>query len=68
MEERNDSNGVRVCVAGGAGFIGLWLVKKLLERGYTVHATLRDISTRYLRRSILCVEMEMPSAGFCFQQ
>jgi nucleoside-diphosphate-sugar epimerase len=50
MEERNDSNGVRVCVAGGAGFIGLWLVKKLLERGYTVHATLRDISTRYLRQ------------------
>ncbi|XP_006657196.1 putative anthocyanidin reductase [Oryza brachyantha] len=36
-------DGVRVCVTGGAGFIASWLVKKLLERGCTVHATLRSI-------------------------
>ncbi|CAN6163266.1 unnamed protein product [Urochloa humidicola] len=55
MEEsvNSSSNGVRVCVTGGAGFIAFWLVnavvvwifrcfKKLLDRGYTVHATLRD--------------------------
>ncbi|PAN23068.1 hypothetical protein PAHAL_4G064300 [Panicum hallii] len=45
MEESmnsSGSNGVRMCVTGGAGFIASWLVKKLLERGYTVHATLRD--------------------------
>ncbi|OMO79655.1 NAD-dependent epimerase/dehydratase [Corchorus capsularis] len=32
--------------AGGAGFIGYWLVKKLLEKGYTVHATLRDLEDK----------------------
>ena len=32
----------RVCVTGGNGFIGSWLVKLLLSRGYAVHATVRD--------------------------
>ncbi|XP_047312747.1 dihydroflavonol 4-reductase-like [Impatiens glandulifera] len=31
-----------VCVTGAGGFIGSWLVMRLLERGYTVHATVRD--------------------------
>lgn len=31
-----------VCVTGAAGFIGSWLVMRLLERGYNVHATVRD--------------------------
>lgn len=33
------------CVTGASGYIGSWLVKSLLERGYTVHATLRDLGT-----------------------
>nr|KYP71921.1 Dihydroflavonol-4-reductase [Cajanus cajan] len=34
--------GVKVCVTGGNGYIGSYLIKKLLAKGYTVHATLRD--------------------------
>ncbi|XXG82171.1 hypothetical protein AAC387_Pa10g0170 [Persea americana] len=32
-----------VCVTGAAGYIASWLVKKLLDKGYTVHATLRNL-------------------------
>ncbi|KAK8702709.1 hypothetical protein V6N13_021050 [Hibiscus sabdariffa] len=31
-----------VCVTGASGFIASWLVKLLLQRGYTVRATVRD--------------------------
>ncbi|XP_061998628.1 phenylacetaldehyde reductase-like [Rosa rugosa] len=31
-----------VCVTGASGFIASWLVKLLLQRGYTVKATVRD--------------------------
>ncbi|KAD3069085.1 hypothetical protein R6Q59_016929 [Mikania micrantha] len=33
----------RVCVTGGAGYIGSALVHSLLQNGYTVHATLRNL-------------------------
>nr|BAI78343.1 dihydroflavonol reductase [Pelargonium zonale] len=31
-----------VCVTGASGFIGSWLIMRLLERGYMVRATVRD--------------------------
>ncbi|CAK9171671.1 unnamed protein product [Ilex paraguariensis] len=36
--------GEAVCVTGGSGYIGSWLVRFLLERGYTVHATVKDLN------------------------
>ncbi|XP_024528110.1 cinnamoyl-CoA reductase 1-like [Selaginella moellendorffii] len=34
--------GKRACVIGAGGFIASWIVAKLLDRGYTVHGTVRD--------------------------
>jgi nucleoside-diphosphate-sugar epimerase len=31
-----------VLVTGGSGYIASWVVKFLLEDGYTVHTTIRD--------------------------
>ncbi|XP_054793247.1 vestitone reductase-like [Prosopis cineraria] len=31
-----------VCVTGGTGFIGSWIIKRLLEDGYSVNATIRS--------------------------
>lgn len=42
MEERNEMKGKTYCVTGATGYIGSWLVKSLLERGYRVHATFRS--------------------------
>lgn len=33
--------GKKVCVTGGSGYIASWLVKLLLQRGYSVNATVR---------------------------
>lgn len=35
------SNKGRVCVTGGTGFLGSWMVKRLLRRGYSVNTTTR---------------------------
>jgi nucleoside-diphosphate-sugar epimerase len=34
-----------VCVTGTSGYTASWLVKLLLSRGYTVHATVRGMTT-----------------------
>jgi nucleoside-diphosphate-sugar epimerase len=40
-EERAAAGGP-VCVTGSTGYVGSWLVRALLRRGYRVHATARD--------------------------
>ncbi|KAK1393333.1 hypothetical protein POM88_012389 [Heracleum sosnowskyi] len=41
--------GQLVCVTGVGGFIASWLVKLLLEKGYTVRGTVRNPATgRYI--------------------
>jgi uncharacterized protein YbjT (DUF2867 family) len=35
--------GSLVCVTGGSGFVGSWPVRLLLGRGYTVHATVKNL-------------------------
>ncbi|KAK6157149.1 hypothetical protein DH2020_011397 [Rehmannia glutinosa] len=42
MENRNETKEKTYCVTGATGYIGSWLVKSLLQRGYRVHATLRN--------------------------
>ncbi|XP_019178637.1 PREDICTED: cinnamoyl-CoA reductase 1 [Ipomoea nil] len=37
------NEGEVVCVTGGSGGIGSWLVLLLLQRGYTVHATVKNL-------------------------
>ncbi|CAO2177705.1 unnamed protein product [Urochloa humidicola] len=48
MASAGDSSGAArrdlVCVTGGSGFIGSWLIRLLLDRGYTVHATVKNLS------------------------
>ncbi|OIW20507.1 hypothetical protein TanjilG_14005 [Lupinus angustifolius] len=34
----------KVCVTGGSSYIGSYLIKKLLEKGYIVHTTLRNLN------------------------
>ncbi|KAK2994150.1 hypothetical protein RJ640_020955, partial [Escallonia rubra] len=40
--EQQSGSGATVCVTGASGFVGSWLVMRLLQRGYHVKATVRD--------------------------
>ncbi|KAL2895060.1 Cinnamoyl-CoA reductase 1 [Bienertia sinuspersici] len=45
-----------VCVTGASGFIGSWLVQLLLNRGYSVHATVQDINEKKETDHLLALE------------
>ncbi|XP_048335704.2 cinnamoyl-CoA reductase 1 [Ziziphus jujuba] len=42
MHVESVASGQTVCVTGAGGFIASWIVKHLLERGYTVKGTVRN--------------------------
>jgi NADPH:quinone reductase-like Zn-dependent oxidoreductase len=44
IERMNSGEGKVVCVTGASGYIASWIVKFLLQHGYTVRATVRDPS------------------------
>ena len=43
MSESKADTSAPVCVTGASGFLASELVKQLLERGYTVHGTVRSL-------------------------
>ena len=57
-----------VCVTGAAGFIGSWLVMRLLERGYVVRATVRDpghnISANLLHAHVYVVLLQLTRVAY----
>ncbi|KHG04265.1 Bifunctional dihydroflavonol 4-reductase/flavanone 4-reductase [Gossypium arboreum] len=45
-----------VCVTGASGYVASWLVKLLLQRGYTVKATVRDPNDPKKTQHLLALE------------
>jgi dihydroflavonol-4-reductase len=56
-----DADGQTVLVTGGSGFLGGWCVIELLQRGYTVRTTVRDLAKEPQVRA--AVESQVDPAG-----
>jgi len=51
--ESSSISGQTICVTGAGGFIASWMVKLLLEKGYTVRGTLRNPGESSLLNSLI---------------
>ena len=49
------------CVTGGTGFVSLYVVMLLLERGHTVHATVRSLKNKSKCKPLLDLQALFPS-------
>ena len=54
-------------VTGGTGFIAIYVVKLLLERGSTVHNTVRRLDDRARCQPLLALQAENPGKLEIFQ-
>lgn len=60
MPEVKIDKNVPVCVTGATGYVAGWIVKRLLDEGLTVHATVRDPSHKKRLAHLLAAEADSP--------
>ncbi|WP_287909671.1 aldehyde reductase [Acinetobacter sp.] len=51
-----------ILVTGATGYIASWVIKKLLEQGYTVHATVRDLNKKQSFAHLEKIAQQTPGA------
>lgn len=56
-----------VLVTGASGYLASWVVKKLLDEGRTVHATVRDLNDRWKIQHLLDLSARFPGQLSLFQ-
>ncbi len=57
----------KAMVTGAGGFIASWVVKKLLERGITVHGTVRDANNETKTAHLWALDAELPGELTLFE-